>query len=192
MEFFAERLKYFRSQANLNQRELAEMVGISQKQISDYEVGLSQPRRNTFEKLLNALNVDEEAFLSKNIFQEDGLIILPIKNIMPKEFIYLNRSILKNAHSTEDDLEAIIFHSNIHSPFINDGDVIVVDKAKKEIEDGAFYIIEINQTLFIRRIQLKLAGYITLSAVDSVIEKETYDYGSVPIYGKVIYRQGLL
>ncbi|HCV3095700.1 TPA: helix-turn-helix transcriptional regulator, partial [Acinetobacter baumannii] len=91
MEFFAERLKYFRSQANLNQRELAEMVGISQKQISDYEVGLSQPRRNTFEKLLNALNVDEEAFLSKNIFQEDGLIILPIKNIMPKEFIYLNR-----------------------------------------------------------------------------------------------------
>jgi len=62
---FPKRLKYFRSLKNLSQAELAKMVGISTKQISDYEVGTtSKPRQSTFIKLLNALGVTESEFIT--------------------------------------------------------------------------------------------------------------------------------
>jgi len=64
---FSERLKFFRSQRGLSQQGLANTVGISRKQISDYEVGTAKPRQATYMKILKALDISDR-FSIKVIF----------------------------------------------------------------------------------------------------------------------------
>lgn len=64
---FSTRLKFFRSLCDFTQRDLAQAVGISPKQVSDYEVGASKPRQSTYFKILNALNVDDQMFRTADI-----------------------------------------------------------------------------------------------------------------------------
>lgn len=72
MTSFSTRLKFFRSLEGISQAELASRVGISGKQISDYEVGTSTPRKENFLKLLAALNVSEKEFMSSNCLFENS------------------------------------------------------------------------------------------------------------------------
>ena len=68
---FASKLKSLREEKKLTQGELAEMVNVSLKTISRYELGLSKPRyRKTYDLLADALNTshdylvtDEEDFI---------------------------------------------------------------------------------------------------------------------------------
>lgn len=201
MKAFPDRLKYFRAKVGLTQKELAKKIGISPKQISDYEVGLSTPRQATFIKLLNALNVDESTFLKSQFINltnmntnelEEDEIKIPIKNLTEGNYIYLRKSTLERLNCNLDKLDALIFYSNVLSPYINDGDIILIDRSKQEINDGKIYAIDINQTLYFRLIHSNLDGQVKLSTTSDSIPVETYDRESVPIWGQVIYRQGFL
>lgn len=66
MEDFAKRLNFFRSLRGMSQGDVAEKVGVSRKQVSDYEVGSTKPRKQTFIKILDALGVTELEFLSSD------------------------------------------------------------------------------------------------------------------------------
>ncbi|MBK5649339.1 helix-turn-helix transcriptional regulator [Acinetobacter proteolyticus] len=70
---FGERLKFLRAANNLSQQELAELVGISRKQISDYEVRNSIPRSTTIYKLAQALMVKPTDLLPEDLNKEDHL-----------------------------------------------------------------------------------------------------------------------
>ncbi|WP_062359615.1 LexA family protein [Vreelandella aquamarina] len=56
----SSRLKYIRKKIGLNQAQLAELSGVSQRQISAYERGKSEPRLDTLEKLAAALSTTAE------------------------------------------------------------------------------------------------------------------------------------
>ena len=68
---FASKLKSLREEKKLTQQELADMVEVSLKTISRYELGLSKPRyRKTYDLLADALDTshdylvtDEEDFV---------------------------------------------------------------------------------------------------------------------------------
>ncbi|QEY62542.1 helix-turn-helix domain-containing protein [Metapseudomonas lalkuanensis] len=68
---FAERLVWFRAEAGMTQRELAEKSGVSLPQITRYESGKSTPRLSAVMKLAKALNVEIDAFTKTRI--EQGL-----------------------------------------------------------------------------------------------------------------------
>ncbi|WP_405118734.1 helix-turn-helix domain-containing protein [Pseudomonas leptonychotis] len=55
---FAEKLSSRRSELDLTQRQLADLVGVSWSQISKYETGQSKPRRKVLVKLSEALKMD--------------------------------------------------------------------------------------------------------------------------------------
>lgn len=63
---FATRLKFFRSLRGLSQEKLANLVGISRKQVSDYEIGAGSPRKANLKKILDALGVTETEFMSSD------------------------------------------------------------------------------------------------------------------------------
>lgn len=59
---FGQRLVWYRSKAQMTQRELAEKSGVSLPQITRYESNRSTPRLAAVMKLAEALGLDPEAF----------------------------------------------------------------------------------------------------------------------------------
>jgi transcriptional regulator with XRE-family HTH domain len=66
MATFAEVLRGLREKAGLSQRDLAERSGISQKSISVWEMGESQPILSNLQKLCAALGVGCEVFFESD------------------------------------------------------------------------------------------------------------------------------
>ena len=63
----AEKIKSAREKAGLTQAQLAEKVGTTSQNISQYERGIRNPKYNTLEKIARSLGVDVEYF-HKNLF----------------------------------------------------------------------------------------------------------------------------
>lgn len=64
---FAKNLKDLRNDKNISQRELAEIVGVTQVAISQYENGESVPRINIAMKLAETLGVTCEELCGKEV-----------------------------------------------------------------------------------------------------------------------------
>ena len=58
----AEKIKSAREKAGLTQAQLAEKVGTTSQNISQYERGIRNPKYNTLEKIARSLGVDVEYF----------------------------------------------------------------------------------------------------------------------------------
>ncbi|HIX09794.1 MAG TPA: helix-turn-helix domain-containing protein [Firmicutes bacterium] len=63
MVIFHERLKELRTEANLSQTELAKILGVNQRTISNWENGDRQPDFNMLEKIANYFHVSADYLL---------------------------------------------------------------------------------------------------------------------------------
>ena len=199
---FPARLKYFRSLKDLSQAELAKLVGISGKQVSDYEVGAAKPRQSTYFKILNALNISDEDFhLQPITTQDESPLILKIPvynwvsvasieslNASPDSNIYIDSNILKRT-SVEG-----LFTMNIGGlsmyPHYKDGDFIIADLNLKTIKDGFLYILSINNEATIRQCFKQPNGRVQLSAFNSAFPSFEVDPKDINVIGEVIFKMG--
>lgn len=62
-----KRIKYFREQACISGRALANKVGISQSQIAKIESGVSKPSLDTLEKICSVLGLSLSKFFADNV-----------------------------------------------------------------------------------------------------------------------------
>ena len=60
MERFPEKLRAARKAAGLNQTQLAQLVGVTQRSLTNYERGCAIPRDHVIRKMANALSVTVE------------------------------------------------------------------------------------------------------------------------------------
>ena len=58
-----ENIKFFRKENKLTQKQLADLIGVSYQQISQYECGKRNPKIDTLRKIASALNVPLPYFL---------------------------------------------------------------------------------------------------------------------------------
>lgn len=92
-KFIADKIKEFRKKAGLTQTELAQKIGIGEKQISKIENYTNLPSLTTFFKIIDYLKIDISEF-------KINTIPLVNKNRLELEkFIY---------SSTEDELEILV------------------------------------------------------------------------------------
>lgn len=61
-----EKIKRYRKKRGLTQEQLAEMVEISARNLSNIEIGISFAKAETLEKILEALDVTTEEIFSNN------------------------------------------------------------------------------------------------------------------------------
>ncbi|MFU8927573.1 S24 family peptidase [Acinetobacter puyangensis] len=193
---FSTRLKYFRSIRDLTQAELARLVGVSGKQISDYEVDSSKPRQSTFIKILKALNVSEEVFNNADLCSFDISDLHPDENIiftnndndkliLPKSFC------IKYNLEPIGDLSLYRVRGDSMSPTLLDGDLVLIDKSDNEIVSGALYLVFLYGEKLIGRLFRNQQGFI--------LERDNEKYKSLSaisndaiVIGKVVFRQGLI
>ena len=55
-----EKIKQFRVMRGLTQHDLAEKIGLTEKQISKIETGVHYPKFENFVKILDVLNIDDK------------------------------------------------------------------------------------------------------------------------------------
>ena len=79
-----EKIKRVRKQRNLTQEELAEMIEISPRSLSNIEVGMCFVKAETLEKIIDSLGITtEELFANEHIKTKDELIV-GINNLIKK------------------------------------------------------------------------------------------------------------
>ena len=106
-KFIGKIIKDFRKMKNLTQFELAEKIGINEKQISRIEVGLNCPTYITFAKLVEILDINIELFI-KNNKESDNMLVQElyhmIKNLSENE-IKMYIDIINNIKKNIDNLK---------------------------------------------------------------------------------------
>lgn len=87
------KIKNLRQQKNLSQSELAKIIGVSQKSISDYEIGKTQPDYDTLIKFANYFHTTIDNLLGyqnpylldrSSLSQEQQQLFEYIKNLTPQ------------------------------------------------------------------------------------------------------------
>lgn len=195
---FSTRLKYFRSLRDFSQVELAKRVGISGKQISDYEVGTSKPRQSTYMKILNALEVSDQVFsnsdlcsLNLNDLEDDQQVIF--RNDSGDKIILSREFCNKNQLHPVKDLSVYKIQGNAMEETLMDGDLVLVDTACKVIYSGRIYLIYFYGEKMVARLYRGQDGLIDIVRDNtSYINKKLIKESEVIILGKVVYRQGLI
>lgn len=71
--FFAKNIKYLRKKKNIDQRVMAEDLGVAQSTLSCWENGLRTPDLDMVAKISKYLNVYDD-FISKDLTSEDNNI----------------------------------------------------------------------------------------------------------------------
>lgn len=97
-EFMAEKIRYYRKKMNLTQAELAEIIKISDQQISRIENGCYTPSLNTFFRIVKVLKIDLKEFGFDNEPSEN-----PLKNNLIKKIRYA------------DDVELLFYKNAIEN-----------------------------------------------------------------------------
>lgn len=195
---FPTRLKYFRSLRDLSQVELAKRVGISGKQVSDYEVGTSKPRQSTYMKILNALEVSDQVFsnsdlcsLNINDLEDDQQVVFQNDNgdkiILSREFCSKNR-----LHPIKD-LSVYKIQGNTMEETLLDGDLVLVDTTFRDIVSGRIFLIYFYGEKMAVRLYRSQDGLIDIVRDNtSYFNKESIKESEIIVLGKVVYRQGLI
>ena len=69
-EVFSQNLKYYRIKSNISQEKLSEIVGLTDKYISDIERGKTTPSFDTVDKIAETLEVDPLELLTDKYFKD--------------------------------------------------------------------------------------------------------------------------
>ncbi|MCV2445529.1 XRE family transcriptional regulator [Acinetobacter bereziniae] len=194
---FATRLKFFRSLRDLSQMELAKLVGISNKQISDYEVGSSKPRQSTYMKILNALEISDEVFRESDLcsfdlkdLEDDQVVTFKNSN---GEKIILPRSYCKNNKLFPvSDLSVFQVKGNTMSPTFLDGDMVLVDVTDRYLSSGSVYLIHVYGEKMVARLNRKEDGVIEIVKDISTFYTKSVKEDAIIILGRIVFRQGLV
>ena len=199
---FSARLKYFRSLKDLSQAELAKRVGISGKQVSDYEVGTSKPRQSTYLKILNALDVTDDEFRSQDLVNQSNLPVIfriPLFSWMDiansnldltksDSYLYVDSNILRRTSAS--GLFAMQINGLSMYPQYKEGDFIIADSTLKNIKDGFTYILSTGEEATIKQCFKKPNGNIHLSTYNPSFPSFEVEPLTILITGEVVFKMG--
>lgn len=188
--------KQLREEKSISQLELSQKTGLSAAIISKYENGLTKPRGSNLILIANALNVSVDQLTESINYiepKESDYFKLNIKGSLNNEIIQLSLVELEAHSISTEKLMAFKYKSYLMNPIVNFGDIVVVDRSNKRPSDGSVIAIEsADDTLILRKVNLRPDGKIQLSVTDPNTISETYDSGDLEIYGRVVYRKGFI
>lgn len=104
----SEKLRFYRKEKYLTQKQLAELTGIATITIQQYELGKRTPKINLLQKIANALEVDI------NLLLEDEKS--PLQQVMERDNSplldgYVQRKLTENIKFENIDIELVkMFH----------------------------------------------------------------------------------
>lgn len=207
-----ERVKTLRKVLQLNQTEFGKKIGITMRAVQKWENGESKPQNSTLKSLINTFNVnpdwlltgDGEMFLDNASRQQElsDIISIPyypeVSAAAGSGALVYDENTVKHLQissaiiniSTGDNVCLINATGNSMQPVIDDRDLLLVDLSQKLITDEGIYVIRLDTTLVVKRVQKILNGVILISDNPQYPPREisanNFNENDAAVIGKVI------
>ena len=146
MAEFKEMLKYYRKQAGLTQKELAELINVKPSTISMYEVGQREPDFETEEALADFFNVDLNTLRGKDSERRGARSIPVYDRVAAGAPLEANDNIIDFEDIPEywpGEYAAVKVKGDSMLPRIQDGDVIIV-RIQSDADSGDVVVALVN------------------------------------------------
>ncbi len=151
----ADNIKKLREEHKLTQEEFGKIVGVSDKAVSTWELGLKTPRMGTIQKISECFNIPKSAILDdtpsepSNISYiiKDDIYSIPLFGSVSAGFgAYASDEILdyiptviRNPYEAKETLAIRVTGESMY-PKIEDGDIIVVHK-QDSVDSGSIAVL---------------------------------------------------
>lgn len=207
-----ERVKTLRKVLQLNQTEFGKKIGITMRAVQKWENGKSKPQNSTLKSLINTFNVNPDWLLNGNgeMFldnennkqEQSDIISIPyypeVSAAAGSGALVYDENTVKHLQissaiiniSTGDNVCLINATGNSMQPVIDDRDLLLVDLSQKLITDEGIYVIRLDTTLVVKRVQKILNGIILISDNPQYPPREltadNFNENDAAVIGKVI------
>ena len=202
------RIKTLRKDLKLTQTEFGEKLGISMRGIQKWENGESVPQQSSLLLLKQIYNINPDWLLNGtgNMFLNDEIVDDTITVPYYQEVsaaagsgaLVYDENTVKHIKissaiiniNTGDNVCLINATGNSMMPVIDDKDLLLVDLSQKLITDEGIYVIRLDTTLVVKRVQKILNGIILISDNPQYPPKEltadNFNENDAAVIGKVI------
>lgn len=206
------RFKILRDKLNLSQKELGKRLNLSDTTIQNYEYGRQQISGKALIKLKEEFNINSdwllngtgEMFLDNTSRQQEisDIISIPyypeVSAAAGSGALVYDENTVKHLQissaiiniSTGDNVCLINATGNSMQPVIDDRDLLLVDLSQKLITDEGIYVIRLDTTLVVKRVQKILNGIILISDNPQYPPREltadNFNENDAAVIGKVI------
>lgn len=203
-----ERIKTLRKELKLTQTEFGEKLGKASNTISNYEAGNRQIDSATIKLICSVYNVNPDWLLNGigNMFLDnaivDDTITVPyyqeVSAAAGSGALVYDENTVKHIKISSaiininagDNVCLINATGNSMMPVIDDKDLLLVDLSQKLITDEGIYVIRLDTTLVVKRVQKILNGIILISDNPQYPPKEltadNFNENDAAVIGKVI------
>lgn len=193
---FKDRLNMLLEHKNVSQRQLALAIGISPQSVQQWAKGLAKPSSDRVESVAEFFDVTPSylMFGEEVAGQEldDDTVSIPVLNV--RGSCGINHAItdmvemvklLRVAKKWLVEKVGMVNFKKLHiitavgdsmSPTFSDGDFVIVDTSKTEVIGDGVYAVQAGGGIFIKRVQRKLDGGVTLLS-----DNEKYKPMDVPV-----------
>lgn len=207
-----ERLKLLRKTLGLTQTDFAKKLGMTMQGIQKWEYGTVEIKTSSIMLICSTFNVNPdwllngtgEMFIDNVSSQQElsDIISIPyypeVSAAAGSGALVYDESTVKNIQissaiiniSTGDNVCLINATGNSMQPVIDDRDLLLVDLSQKLITDEGIYVIRLDTTLVVKRVQKILNGFILISDNPQYppkeITAENFNENDAAVIGKVI------
>lgn len=206
-----DNIKKLREHLNLTQKEFGSKIGRSHQAIQKYESNETPVKQAMLILISQAYNVNPdwllngtgEMFIGENRQQEvSDIISIPyypeVSAAAGSGALVYDENTVKHLQissaiiniSTGDNVCLINATGNSMQPVIDDRDLLLVDLSQKLITDEGIYVIRLDTTLVVKRVQKILNGIILISDNPQYppreISADNFNENDAAVIGKVI------
>ena len=214
-----ERIKKIREEKGMTQQQLADKIGFSYQNISQYERGLRTPKSSTARKIADALGVDMWQIIEFDTLEIDDLKdwnrkeplpanVRPISTLHRQrvpligevaagEPIYAPEELGVYVDSPVDADAALTVKGDSMVPTYLDGDIIYI-KCRPDVPEGAVAVVFLDDEALLKHVYKRPTGLTLWSdnADYHPMQIEYEDYANVRIFGVPvgytrIYKKGI-
>nr|DAP38488.1 MAG TPA: Repressor protein CI [Caudoviricetes sp.] len=194
---FKDRLNMLLEHKNVSQRQLALAIGISPQSVQQWAKGQAKPSAERLQSVAEFFDVSPSYLMFGEEFAQcqeadDDTISIPVLNV--RGSCGINHAItdmvemvklLRVAKKWLVEKVGVVNFKKLHiitavgdsmSPTFSDGDFVIVDTSKTEVIGDGIYAVQAGGGIFIKRLQRKLDGGVTLLS-----DNEKYKPMDVPV-----------
>lgn len=207
-----ERLKILRKSLGLTQTEFGKRIGMTMQGIQKWEKGKSKPQQSTIKALISTFNVNPDWLLNgtgemfigdANRQQEvSDIISIPyypeVSAAAGSGALVYDENTVKNIKissaiiniKTGDKVCFINATGNSMQSVIDDRDLLLVDLTHKDFIDEGIYVVRLENTLLVKRLQKIPNGIVLISDnpqyAPITLNSDNFNENDAAIIGKVI------